>query len=203
MQRISTLTVLMASSTPKSKISTRDLTTFSLLGGIMFLSKVFMQWIPNVHLLGLFIAAFTLTYRVRALIPLYVFILLDGVSQGFSIWWIPNLYTWLPLWLMFMIVGKFNLPYKIRVPLYMVLSALHGLSYGTLFAPAHALFFGLSFKGMVAWIIYGLPFDVIHCISNFAAGTMIVPLTTLLKKLDRSYSSVTHISSADTSAHSK
>jgi energy-coupling factor transport system substrate-specific component len=62
---------------------------------------------------------------------------------------------------------------------------LHGLSFGTLYAPANALFFRLSFNGMLAWIIAGLPFDVIHAIGNFAAATLIIPLAALLKKLDR------------------
>jgi energy-coupling factor transport system substrate-specific component len=67
----------------------------------------------------------------------------------------------------------------------MILCALHGLSFGTLYAPAHALMFGLSFQGMIAWIIAGLPFDLIHAAGNLAAGTMIVPLAALLKRLDK------------------
>lgn len=145
-----------------------------------------MQGIPNVHVLGLFIAAITLTYRVRALIPLYVYIMMEGLFAGFSFWWIPYLYIWLPLWGMFMLVGKINLPRKVQVPLYMVLSALHGLSFGTMYAPAQAIMFGLSFEAMIAWIIAGLWFDTFHAIGNFAAGTLIVPLSELLKRLSRS-----------------
>lgn len=144
-----------------------------------------MQWIPNVHLLGLFIAAITLTYRVRALIPLYVCIFVDGLFAGFSSWWMPYLYIWLPLWLMFMIAGRFNLPAGAKVPLYMALCALHGLSFGTLYAPAQAFMFGLSFEAMITWIIAGLWFDLIHAIGNFAAGTLIIPLAALIKKLDK------------------
>jgi energy-coupling factor transport system substrate-specific component len=36
---------------------------------------------------------------------------------------------------------------------------------------------------MIAWIIAGLPFDVIHGLSNLAAGVLILPLTSLLKRL--------------------
>ncbi|MCL2576729.1 MAG: hypothetical protein FWE27_01580 [Defluviitaleaceae bacterium] len=169
----------------QGKLSVRDLTIFAMLGAIMFMSRLLMAMIPNVHVLGLFIASITITYRTRALIPIYVFVLLDGVYWGFSIWWMPYLYVWLPLWFTFMIAGKVNLPLKVQAPLYMVLCALHGLSFGTLYAPAHAFFFRLSFQGMLAWIAAGLPFDVIHAIGNFAAATLIIPLTALLKKLDR------------------
>jgi len=157
---------------------------FSALSTMMFLSRILMQWIPNVHLLGLFVAVMTLTYRRRALIPLYGYVLLDGVFAGFSMWWMPYLYIWLPLWAAFMGLGKLELPRKIQAPLYMLVCALHGLSFGLLYAPAQALMFGFSFRATIAWIIAGLPFDIIHAIGNFAAGTMIIPLSTLLKNLD-------------------
>jgi energy-coupling factor transport system substrate-specific component len=156
-----------------------------MLGAVMFVSKILIQAIPYVHLLGLFMASITLTYRRRALIPIYVFIFADGLYWGFSVWWVPYLYVWLPLWMMFMIVGKLKVPDRLRIPLYMVLTALHGLSFGTLYAPAHALMFGLSLQGMAAWIVIGFPFDLIHAVGNFAAGTMIVPLAKLMKRLEK------------------
>lgn len=156
-----------------------------MLGALMFVSRILMMAIPNVHVLGLFIAAFTLTYRVRALIPLYVFVLLDGIYFGFSVWWIPYLYVWLPLWAVFMVVGKVNLPDKVKPPVYMVLCALHGLSFGTLYAPVHALFFGLSLHGMLAWIAAGLYFDIVHAIGNFVAAVLVIPLVKLLRVLDK------------------
>lgn len=175
----------MLSSTQSAKIPVRDIATFAVLGTIMFISRVIMQGIPNIHVLGLFIAAITLTYRVRALIPLYVYVMMEGLFAGFSFWWIPYLYIWLPLWGMFMLVGKINLPRKVQVPLYMVLSALHGLSFGTMYAPAQAIMFGLNFEAMVAWIIAGLWFDTLHAIGNFAAGALIIPLSELLKRLSK------------------
>jgi len=153
----------------------------------MFISHMVMIWIPSVHLIGLFIAAYTLTYRVRALLPIYVYVMIFGALYGFSSWWIPYLYIWLPLWGIFLLIGRFNIPVKVKIPVYMFLCALHGLSFGILYAPFWALIFGLSFQGMVAWIIAGIPFDVTHAISNFAAGALIVPLSELLKKLDMQF----------------
>ena len=68
----------------------------------------------------------------------------------------------------------------------MVLCALHGLSFGTLYAPFASLMFGFSFniQTMAAWIAAGFMFDVTHAIGNFAAGALIIPLSELLKKLD-------------------
>jgi len=140
--------------------------------------------IPNVHLIGLFIAAFTLTYKAKALIPVYVYIFMYGALYGFSPWWIPYLYIWLPIWGMFMLIGKIEFSLKVKVPVYMFLCALHGLSFGILYAPLQAWIFGLNFQGMIAWIIAGIPFDVIHAVSNFALGALIIPLSELLKKLN-------------------
>jgi len=175
----------MPLSTQSARIPIRELAIFSVLGTIMYISRVMMQGLPNVHLLGLFIAAITLVYRGRALIPLYVYVMVEGVFAGFSFWWVPYLYIWLPLWLMFMLAGKFNFPKKVKVPLYMVLCGLHGLMFGILYAPAQAFMFGLSFEGMVAWIIAGLWFDVAHGVGNFAAGALIIPLSELLFRLSK------------------
>jgi len=145
-----------------------------------------LQMVPFIQLLGLFIAAITLAYRVRALIPLYVYVMLEGIFAGFSFWWLPYVYIWVPLWAVFMLAGKLSLPKKIKIPLYMILCGLHGLLFGIMYAPAQALMFGLTFEGMIAWIIAGLWFDVMHAIGNIAAGILIIPLSELLIKLDKS-----------------
>ena len=172
----------------KGKLSTKYLVLFGMLGGIMFLSKVLMLMIPNVHFLGLFLAAFTLTYRVQALIPLYVFVLLDGIYWGFSVFgWAPNLYIWLPLWGAFMIFGKLDPPKRFKIPIAMILCAFHGFTFGLMYAPVQAFVFGLSFQGMIAWIIAGIPFDLIHGFSNLASGALVIPLAALLTKLDKQF----------------
>ncbi len=77
-----------------SKLTIRGLTIFAMLASIMYLSKMIMEWIPNVHLLGMFIVSYTVVYRKKALIPIYVYVLLNGGFAGFSMWWIPYLYVW-------------------------------------------------------------------------------------------------------------
>jgi len=163
----------------------KELVIFAVLGAIMFISHVVLIGIPNIGFIGLFIAAFTLTYRVRALIPIYIYVVLYGIFYGL-ITGIPYLFVWLPLWGMFMLIGRVNLSIKSKVPIYMILCALHGLAFGTLYAPFAAVIFGFhfSFQTMLAWIIAGFPYDIAHALGNLATGVLIVPLTELLKKLD-------------------
>ena len=66
----------------------------------------------------------------------------------------------------------------------MVVCSAHGFLFGILYAPAQAILYGLDFKGMIAWIIAGFPFDCIHGISNFFSGILIVPLISILTMLE-------------------
>ena len=150
----------------------------------MYVSKIIMELIPNVHLLGVFVIAITAVYRKKALYPIYTYVLLNGLIAGFSAWWIPYLYIWTILWGATMLLPK-NIPAKIRPVIYMLLCASHGFLYGTLYAPAQALLFGMDIRATIAWIIAGLPWDIIHGISNSFCGILIVPIITILKKSER------------------
>ena len=167
------------------KLKTRELAVFAMLGAIMYLSKIIMEWIPNVHLLGTVTMAYTLVYRRKALYPIYVYVFLNGVMTGFGTWWISYLYIWTILWAVTMVLPK-KMPEKVAPIIYMVVCALHGICFGILYAPAQAIVFGLSFEATLAWIATGFYFDVIHGIGNFFCGMLIVPIVTVLKMLERS-----------------
>ena len=157
---------------------------FAMLGALMYASKMIMEVAPNVHLLGVFTIAFTVVYRKKALYPIYTYVLLNGIFCGFATWWIPYLYLWTVLWGATMLLPK-RIPEKIRPLVYMLLCAAHGFLFGTLYAPAQALLYGLSFQKMVAWIISGLPWDFVHGVSNFFCGILIVPIIKILSFLEK------------------
>ncbi|MGN0453453.1 MAG: hypothetical protein ACI4GZ_06630 [Ruminococcus sp.] len=159
-----------------------EMALFAMFGAMMFASKVAMEFLPNVHLLGMFIMVFTLVFRVKALIPIYIYVFLNGILAGFAAWWVPYLYIWAVLWAVTMLLpGK--MPDKAKMVVYPLVCALFGLSFGTLYAPAQAVMFGLSFKQTVAWIVAGLPYDAIHAVSNLIVGILVFPLSKLLSKL--------------------
>ena len=164
------------------KLRAKEIAIFGMLGAMMYASKVVMDAFPNIHLLGVFVIAMTVVYRAKALYPIYLYALLLGLFNGFSTWWVPHLYLWTILWGAAMLLPK-RMPKWLAPFVYMALCAVHGFLYGTLYAPFQALAFGLDWNGMVAWIIAGLPFDVIHGVSNFFCGALIVPLITVLRRL--------------------
>ena len=166
------------------KLSTREIAVFSMLGAVMYASKMIMEIAPNIHQLGVFTIAFTVVYRKKALYPIYIYVLLNGIFCGFAAWWIPYLYVWTILWGAVMLLPG-NIPGKLRPVVYMTVCAVHGFLFGTLYAPAQAVLYGLSFKGMIAWIVAGLPFDFIHGVSNFVCGIMIVPVISVVSLAEK------------------
>ncbi len=166
------------------KLKVAEITIFGMLGAVMYASDVMMDLLPNIHLVGVFIVAITVVYRKKALYPLYIYVFLSGIFAGFATWWIPYLYVWTVLWIMVMLLPK-KIPNKIKPVVYMIVCGLHGLLFGTIYAPAQAILFGLDFDGILTWIISGLPFDAIHAVSNFLCGVLIYPISLILQKSEK------------------
>ncbi len=150
----------------------------------MFCSKIIMEAAPNIHMLGLLTMVYTIVYRKKALIPIYIYVFLNGLYAGFNQWWIPYLYIWTVLWGITMLLPK-TMPTKIASIIYPLICCLHGIIFGALYAPVQALIYGFDLKQTFAWIIAGLSFDTVHAVSNFCMGLMILPLSKLLKKLSK------------------
>lgn len=156
-----------------------------MLGTVMFASKLLLEILPNIHLLAMLTVLYTVVFRKKALIPIYVYVLINGVWSGFSIWWIPYTYIWTVLWGIAMLLPK-NMPKGAAAVVYPIVCALHGLMFGTLYSPAQALMFGLDFKQTLMWIGAGLPWDAVHAVGNFAAGFLVLPLAAVMKKAIKS-----------------
>ena len=170
---------------PKARLDLRHLAIFAMLGSIQFAAKQFLELLPNVELVSTLTMVYTLVYRRKALIPILLFILMEGLLWGFAVWWVPYLYLWPLLWAVTMALPK-NIPGWLQIPVYAGTCALFGLYYGTLYAPWQAAaFLGWDMNKLLAWIAAGLPWDVVHAVGNLALGTLIVPLTKLLQKLER------------------
>lgn len=163
------------------KLKIKEITVFAVLSALMCASDYVMDALPNVHIIGVFIVSTTIIFRAKALWIIYGYVFLLGIISGFAIWWIPYLYVWLILWCAVMLLPK-NMSPKISPIIYMVISALHGYLFGILIAPSQALLFGYDFNQTIAWIIAGLPFDLIHGTSNFICGILIYPMIKVLKR---------------------
>lgn len=167
------------------KLKLKDVVLLSLLAALMCVGDFAMEWLPNVHFVGVLIVITTVVYRKYALLPIYVYVLIQGFVGGFSPWWIAYIYIWALLWGGVMLISQ-KLPERIKYILYVIVCALHGFLFGVLYAPAQALLFGLDFKGTLAWIAAGFYFDMLHGIGNLVLGAILIyPMVKILKYTDK------------------
>ncbi len=166
------------------KPTIKEIIIFGMLGALIFVSKLITEALPNIHLIGMFITAISAVYKKKAIYPVYVFVLLSGIFYGFANWWIPYIYIWLPLWIGVLLVPE-KISEKKKYVIYIIICSLHGFLYGTLYAPAQAIMFGLTFRETLAWIGAGLLFDCIHGVSNLICGLLIPPMVKIMKRLDK------------------
>lgn len=166
----------------KRNLSVQEICLFAILGALMFVSKIVMEALPNIHLLGMLTVTYTIVFRKKALIPIYVYVLLNGLFAGFNMWWIPYLYIWTVLWGATMLLPR-NMPRGVAIVVYPLICALHGLLFGVLYAPVQALMYGFTFEQTLTWIAVGLGFDIVHMVGNFAVGLLIYPVSQVLQRL--------------------
>ncbi len=150
----------------------------------MFAAKVALSGLENIHIGAMLIVVYTLVYRAKALIPIYIYVFLEGLFYGIHIYWVPYLYVWALLWGIVMLLPRNMKPNTARV-VYAVVCTLHGAFFGMLCVPALAVFGGNSFEWLAAWVIQGIGADMLHAVGNFAASFLILPMSKLLFKLER------------------
>ena len=155
---------------------------FAMFGALMFCSKIIMEALPNIHLLGMFAMLCTVVFRFKALIPIYLYVIVQGIYAGFAPRWVPYLYVWTVLWGMTLLLPK-KMPKWLAAIVYPAVCALHGFAFGIIYAPGQALLYGFNFEQTLAWIAAGFYFDILHGVSNIFTGTLVLPLSELLKKL--------------------
>ena len=156
-----------------------------MLGALMTALDFAMNVIPNVHLGSVIIVALTVVYRWKALFPIYVYVCLIGLFEGFGLWWLPYLYVWTILWGLTMLLPR-RMPKWLAPFAYAFVCALHGFAFGFLWIPAQMLLLNFSWDMALRWWAVGfVTADIPHGIGNLVGSTLIVPLVTLIRKLDK------------------
>lgn len=173
---------------PRSKkvlLTVFDIAIFGMLGALMMVSDLLMNIIPNVHLVGVMIVVLTVVYRWKALFPIYVYVFLIGFAEGFGMWWLPYLYVWTVLWGIVMLLPR-KMPRWLAPILYTLVCGLHGFAFGFLWIPSQMLLMSFSFEQALVWWQFGFfTADIPHGIGNLVGSVLIVPMVTLIRKLDK------------------
>ena len=148
-----------------------------MLGALLLGVQVTLSFLPNIELVSFLIIIYTLTLRSKALIPIYVFVFLEGFIYGFGIWWINYLYVWTVLFLVVMLFS-----YVKSTLFWSVVSATYGLLFGMLCAIPYLFMGGINMA--IAYWIDGIIFDIVHCFSNFVVCiTLIKPINKFFHKI--------------------
>lgn len=167
----------------------RDLIELALFGALMLVSDQLMNFLPNVHLIAMFVILLTRFYRVKALLAIAVFVVTDGLIEGFYIsTWISYSYIWALLWAVVMLLPK-TVSNKKGYFIYPIIGGAHGLLFGILTSPP-SFFMTFpsaqwSIKNYFSYIAAGFSFDLIHMAGNIAACMLVVPLLSFMNEMRR------------------
>ena len=171
--------------TPRT--AARDVATVGLMVAVIEAFKMFMQSMPNIEMTSFFVILFTLLYPRLTLYAIPVFTLMEGIIYGFGLWWVMYLYAWPLLTLVTRAFSRTDSAF-----FWAVVSGIYGLLFGALCAVPY-FFIGFVSGGvsqgltqMFAWWVAGIPFDLIHGVSNFAIMLALYkPIFALLRQMPR------------------
>lgn len=171
------------------KLTGKDISLIGMMVAVIEVCKVTLSFLPNIELTTFWIIIFSLYFGKQIFFVIPVFILIEGTMYGFGLWWIMYLYTWPSLALIVQLLKKMESTY-----MWGLLSGMYGLLYGMLCAIPY-VFIGASNGGLAnglktafAWWIAGIPWDLVHGISNFIIMLVLYhPITSIMKKTKTLY----------------
>ena len=140
-----------------ARLSIREIAELSLFCALMVAGKECLRLIPNVHPVTLLLLLATAVYGAKALYPAFGFALLE-----------IDLYVW-------PIVVLAALPFRRSESraFWAAIAGLHGLCFGALCAIPY--FFIGGWQMAFSWWVSGIPYDVIHCVSNTVLVFVLFP----------------------------
>ena len=148
-----------------------------ILGAILLVSQIALAPLPNIEIVSVLVVLFTLVLGKYVAYTLSVFILLEGLVYGFGLWWFSYLYIWTILAIITFFFRKMESSLG-----WALICGFYGLLFGTL--TSFPTFVLSGFAVGVAYILSGIPFDLIHAVANFLLAFLLLPvLRKLLEKL--------------------
>lgn len=153
------------------------LSTMGLLSAVLLIGQLGMSFLPNIEPVTCLVIIYTLVYKKRVFPIIYTFVILEGMIFGFGIWWMSYLYIWSLLAGLTLLLQKNQ-----SVVIWAVIAGGFGLLFGALCAVPYLISGGPG--AAFAYWSAGIPYDIIHCVGNFAV-TMVIfqPVYQALRRL--------------------
>ena len=152
---------------------------FAVLGAMTFGAKYVMSFLPNIEPVSLFVMLFAVVFGKKWVYPVYLYVAMEILFYGISLWNINYLYIWAVLAIAALCLKTMTHPLG-----WALLSGVFGLLFGALCGIVDVFIGGFSYAA-AKWAS-GIPFDIAHCAGNFVIALVLFrPLRNLMEKLYR------------------
>ncbi len=159
----------------KTPLTVREMVLFAILGAMTFAAKYVMSFLPNIEPVSLMVMLFAVVFGWKWVYPVYLYVVMEVLFYGISLWNINYLYIWAVLALMAMFLRDMKNPLG-----WAMLSGVFGLLFGALCGIVDIFIGGLTYA-VTKWVS-GIPFDIAHCAGNFVIALLLFkPLRKLLE----------------------
>ena len=163
--------------TPLGKLTVRELVLFAVLGSMTVAAKYVMSFLPNIEPVSLCVMLYAVVFGKKWVYPVYLYVLLEILFYGISLWNINYLYIWAVLGIAACRLR--NMRGRLG---WALLSGGFGLLFGGLCGIVDVFIGGASYA-LTRWVS-GIPFDIAHCAGNFLLALLLFdPMRRLLEKL--------------------
>lgn len=163
------------------QLSVREIVMIALMVASIEVAKLTLSFLPNIELVSLFIVLFTLFLGPKVYYAIFTFVVIEGLLFGFGIWWFMYLYIWPLLATISLLLQK-----KESNLFWAITTGTFGLFFGALCSIPYFIIGGPQMA--LSYFISGIPFDIIHCISNFIITLILFnPLYTMLQRVKKDF----------------
>lgn len=146
----------------KTSWKARDIVVIGVMTATLEAAKTVLAVLPNIELVTFLLIIYALAFGKKAYVAAFAFVGVECLVWGMNIWVINYLYVW-PL-LVFVTLAVSRRECR-SAWAYAVVGGAFGLGFGALCSIPY-LFIGGPVM-MASWWVAGIPFDLIHGVSNF------------------------------------
>lgn len=165
-----------------AKLTIKEIALMGVMIALLEVAVHVMAPLPNVEPVTLLVILYTLFFGKKVIYILAAYLLLEGCWYGFGIWWIMYVYLWPLLSALTYLFRR-----KESVWFWSILAGSFGLCYGALCSIPYFFIGGPSMA--FTWWVAGIPYDLIHCISNAVICLVLfIPLNRVMKRLRKEFS---------------
>lgn len=154
----------------------------ALCAPMIIAGKVILEPIPNVEIVTFFIILFTVVFGWRALFPVAIFVLEEGLRYGFAPhWYIFYCVIWPLLSILTLLLKRWLKDSAVAWAIFASIVFVPIFSLTNIFILRVLL--GMNFK-VWAYLLPEIPYDVAHIVGNFAITlALFKPLYRVLERL--------------------